>query len=370
MKESTLTDSSDWEAWILIVKILAGDSWQYIDPSTTTTLAQPQKPQPSDFGGTNSSNIDPNQRVHWIEFNTLYYRELKEYERAKAKIQKAEEYIITHIDTSFLLQKANYSSLRDFLASLEKALAPTQSSREQTIIDRYTRAKTFDARNTSFETWQQEYLVAYLRAKEANIPDVSGDRAHWDLVKAISQLDSGYAAVISTQITSAQQQPAQQLAQQSAQQSGQILPSVEHTLSAFAQHYRRTYTRRSPVHGGTFAATLNQQESPYQRKRLRDDGTPVKPCLCGDLHLWRDCPYIDTSLRREGFVEDPEKAKKITEFEASDIKGILGQIRDKKQRYKRFKTLASTSTSKDTDDTSTPDSIVIDAGDDPALYSQ
>jgi len=84
-----------------------------------------------------------------------------------------------------LLQKANYSSLREYLTSLKVALAPSESAREQTIINRYTRAKIFEARNTNFETWQQEHLVAYLRAKEANIPDVSGDRAHWDLVKAI-----------------------------------------------------------------------------------------------------------------------------------------------------------------------------------------
>jgi hypothetical protein len=52
----------------------------------------------------------------------------------------------------------------------------------------------------------------------------------------------------------------------------------------------------------------------------------LKPCLCGDNHFWGQCPYIDTALRTRGFVEDPEKAKKITAFEAADTKGILNKI--------------------------------------------
>ena len=102
-----LVRPEDWEPWILIVKALASDSWQYIDPSATTALNIPERPQPSDFGGTNSSNIDANQRAHWIEFNNLYYRELKDYERKKGRIDKAEEFMITHLDKSYLLQKAN-----------------------------------------------------------------------------------------------------------------------------------------------------------------------------------------------------------------------------------------------------------------------
>jgi len=360
IKESTiLTSPEDWEAWILVVKTLAGDSWRYINPSSTTAIAldEPEKPQPSDFGGTSSSNIDPNQRADWLEFNKLYHQELKEYERKKARIDKAEEYIITHTDKSLLLQRANYDSLRDFLISLKKALAPSDSTREQMIIDRYIQAKQLSARNTNFESWQQEYLLAYLRAKEAKIPDVSGDRAHWDLVKAIKQLDSGYAAIISTQITS--NQASNQALNQASNQAS--LPSIEDTLSAFAQHYRRTYIKEPNIHGGTFVATLQDEESPYNKKRARQDDIPSKPCICGDMHFWRQCPYIDTALRQSGFVEDPAKVKKIAQFETKDEKGILNKIRDKNRRFKRTKKPQN----EDLDRRSEPDSIEIDAGDTP-----
>jgi hypothetical protein len=272
----------------------------------------------------------------------------------KQRLRKLKNTSSATLIKSYLLQKANYNTLRDFLVSLQKALSPSESTREQIIIDRYVEAKQLDARNTNFETWQQEYLLAYLRAQESNIPDVSGDRAHWDLVKAIKQLDSGYAAIISIQITSAQQSPQQPTS----------LPSIQDTLSAFAQHYRRTHIKIPNIHGGVFGATLNQEESPYQRKRPREDDTPSRPCICEDMHFWRQCPYIDTALRSSGFIEDPEKAKKIANFEAKDSKGILNKIRAKNRHFKRLRQPQN----KDAAENNESDTIEIDAGDDPASY--
>jgi hypothetical protein len=354
-KETVVLGSpKDWEAWILIVKALAADSWPYIDPSsaTVTTLDVPEQPRPSDFGGTNTSNIDPDQRAHWIEFNNLYHRSLKDYERKKARIDKAEEYIITHIDKSYLFQKANYDTLRDFLVSLKKALAPSDSTREQMIVDRYLTAKEFPSGNTNFETWQQEYLVAYLRAKEAKIPDVSGDRAHWDLVKAIVQLDSGYAAIVSMQITS---QP-------------RVLPSIEDTLSAFTQHYRRTHIKRPDILQGTYAATIQGQESPYKKKRQ-------SRCPCGDFHVWGSCPELVEDMRPQDFTpdarkqenirafcKDPERKKLVTEIR---LKARRFRQRGKKRQYRNHEDQFHFEAPRDLPD---PDSdyIEIDAGDEPS----
>jgi len=175
-----------------------------------------------------------------------------------------------------------------------------------------------------------------------NIPDVSGNRAHWDLVKAIKQLDSGYAAIVSTQITSNQAS----------------LPSIEDTLSAFAQHHRRTHIQRPNIHGGTFGATLQGEESLYKRKR---GSKPDKPCLCGDNHFWGQCPYIDITLRTRGFVEDPAKVKKIAQYQANDNEGILNKICAKNRYFKKLRQQDDKVASQETDS----DTIEIDAGDDP-----
>ncbi|EOA88011.1 uncharacterized protein SETTUDRAFT_27948 [Exserohilum turcica Et28A] len=106
---------------------------------------------------------------------------------------------------------------------------------------------------------------------------------------------------------------------------------------------------------------MNGQSSPYNnKKRSRDsENKPEKPCLCGDSHFWGQCPYIDTALQQRGFVVDPEKAKKIADFEAKDNCGILNKIWEKNRRFKKSKTRDTNKHNKATDS----DSIEIDAGD-------
>ncbi|KAF2727014.1 hypothetical protein EJ04DRAFT_402580, partial [Polyplosphaeria fusca] len=135
------------------------------------------------------------------------------------------------------------------------------------------------------------FLTAYNRAKQLNLPEVHGFRAQKDLVRAINKLDTGYGSVTSLAVLEAEEiwnqnrnAPIPDKAQ---------LPTL---LAKFLSHCRSVYSRKANIHGGVFGtATLNQEKSPYSRKRLRDD-KPAKPCLCGDNHFWGQCPYIDTSL--------------------------------------------------------------------------
>ncbi|EUC26615.1 hypothetical protein COCCADRAFT_113859, partial [Bipolaris zeicola 26-R-13] len=57
-------------------------------------------------------------------------------------------------------------------------------------------------------------------------------------------------------------------------------------LAEYLRYYRTTYSRKANIHGGTFAATINGQLSPYNKKRSRDNlSRLIKPCLCGDSHF-------------------------------------------------------------------------------------
>jgi hypothetical protein len=114
--------------------------------------------------------------------------------------------------------------------------------------------------------------------------------------------------------------------------------------------------RKTNIYRGVFRATINNQASLYQKKRLRGDKKLLKPCLCGDNYFWGQCLYINTALRTRGFVEDPEKAKRITAFKTANPLGLLNKIREKNQRYKKQR-------SKDTDKRAGSDLIEIDAGD-------
>jgi hypothetical protein len=186
------------------------------------------------------------------------------------------------------------------------------------------------------------------------LSEVHGYRAHKDLVRAIKQVDAAYAASVSLDIFKAEETWNSNRNIPIPNQSQ--LPTV---LADFLRYHRTTNTTEANIHGGVFRATLNGQESPYNKKRLRDDNELSKPCLCGDNHFWGQCAYIDTSLRTRGFVEDPEKVKKVALFEAADTNGTLNNIREKNRRYKKQK-------SKDADKRAESNSIEIDAGDAPA----
>ena len=132
-------------------------------------------------------------------------------------------------------------------------------------------------------------------------------------------------------------------------------------VSEFLQYYCMTRTRKIDIYGGVFGATLNSEESLYKSKerKLR------KPCLCGDHHFWGQCPYIDKINKLKGFVKDPEKAKKIAEFEAKDKEGILNKIQAKNWHFKKVKKCQESKPEENNDS----DLITIDTGDLPTQAS-
>jgi hypothetical protein len=130
------------------------------------------------------------------------------------------------------------------------------------------------------------------------------------------------------------------------------LPTI---VSEFLRYYRTTRTSKINIYRGVFGATLDNKESLYKSKERK----PRKPCLCGDIHFWGQCPYIDKINKPKGFLEDPEKAKKIAEFEAKDKEGILNQIRAKNRRFKKVKKRQESKLEENNDS----DSITINAGD-------
>ncbi|KAI2483744.1 hypothetical protein Ptr902_06061 [Pyrenophora tritici-repentis] len=91
-----------------------------------------------------------------------------------------------------------------------------------------------------------------------------------------------------------------------------------------------------------------------------DRSPPTQPTQQALMQYNQDLSnyYKDIIGTRTRFVEDPEKAKKITAFETSDTKGILNKIREKTRRYKKHK-------NKDANKRAESDSIDIDADDQP-----
>lgn len=359
-----LQGQSNWELWIFVVKRIAeaGDVWEYINPDQPhQSLHKPEKPiRPTptvNADGTPPTQPTQHALMQYNQDSSIYYKEIKEYRRLRDKLGQVEAYITKTIQQDLLYHIKDKATVHDQIKTLQNLYSPTTMDQEYRVQKAYESAKVLHARRSNLEDWCSDFLTAYNRAKQLDLPEVYGFRAHKDLVRAIKQVDAAYAATISIDIFKAEEN----------WNSNRSIPTpnkaqLSTVLADFLRYYRTTHSKKANIHGGVYGATLNHEESPYNKKRPRNEAKATKPCLCGDTHFWGQCPYIDTSLRTRGFVEDPEKAKKIAEYEAKDKKGILNKIREKTKRFKKHK-------NKDTDSKTTSDSIEIDAGDNPAEQS-
>lgn len=360
--EIVLQGQNNWELWIFVVKRLAeaGDVWQYIDPTKPHSLLQkPLEPtRPTPTIAVNGAILTQPSQQDLLQYNqdrSSYYKEVKEYRRLRDKLGQVEAHITKTIQQDILYHIKDKATIYDQIKTLQDLYAPTTADKEYRVQKGYQAAKDLHARRSNVEDWCNEFLAAYSRAKQLELADVHGFRAHKDLIRAIKQIDAAYSASASLEIFKAED----------TWNSDRSIPIPENlqlptVLADFLRYYRTTFSRKANIHGGVFGAKLNGQQSQYSKKRSRDDSiTPSKPCLCGDNHFWGQCLYIDATLRPRGFLEDPEKAKKVAEFDARDKQGILNKIREKNRRYKKQKT-------RDTgkqNHASNSDSIEIDAGD-------
>ncbi|EOA85922.1 uncharacterized protein SETTUDRAFT_75612, partial [Exserohilum turcica Et28A] len=242
-----LQGQNNWELWIFIVKRIAeaGDVWEYIDPNKPANpLQKPVQP----------TRPAPTELLYHIKDKATVYDQIK---------------------------------------TLQELYSPTTSDMEYRVQKDYEAAKVLHARRANVEDWCSEFLTAYSRAKQLDLPEVHGFRAHKDLLRAIKQVDAAYAASASLDIFKAEENWNSDRSKPIPHQSQ--LPTV---IAEYLRYYRTTYSRKVNIHGGAFGATISGQPSPYvNKKRSRDEATkPTKPCLCGDSHFWGQCPYIDTAL--------------------------------------------------------------------------
>jgi hypothetical protein len=71
------------------------------------------------------------------------------------------------------------------------------------------------------------------------------------------------------------------------------------------REYRRNTKHRDKPRGShrAFAATLGGRDKDREEKKDEKKG---RPCLCGERHHFRECPYLMESKRPRDWVPDKE----------------------------------------------------------------
>ncbi|RYP46215.1 hypothetical protein DL768_007534 [Monosporascus sp. mg162] len=266
----------------------AGMLWEYINPNTDDLQPLVKRP------------IYPN--VKDLDPNTSSELELEP--EVDAKFQKASK--------SFDRQQTLYLTQEKALA--ENDFKPSNIVRIYEVDARYKEA--LKTNGIQMDTWLSKYGRAYTEAEELQIPAVAGFHGHLDFLKAVNTFSPDFAVT------------------QTAIVEGAIfdgkdateLPSVRELVRRFRSHMRLRKAQgitAEQLSRGAFGVTLNgetpnqtgpSQNAPNTNNSNRNGNRHSnRQCLCGVVHIFKECPYICPKVRPNGWTEDPEVKKKVEE---------------------------------------------------------
>ncbi|KAF2023195.1 hypothetical protein EK21DRAFT_95114 [Setomelanomma holmii] len=242
------------------------DVWEYIDPNQIHhPLQKPEKPvRPAPtVNADGSPPTQPTQQA-LLQYNqdlSNYYKEIKEYRRQRDKISS-----ITS-KTSYLYTIKS--------KTLQDLYSPTTSDQEYRVQKAYEAAKVLHARRSNIEDWCSEFLIAYNRAKQLNLLEVNGFRAHKDLVRAIKLVDAAYAGSASLNIFKAEEM----------WHSNHNVPipsqsQLSTILADFLRYHRTTHSRKTNIHGAAdktgILNKIQEKNQRYKKQRSKDADKPAK----------------------------------------------------------------------------------------------
>lgn len=259
-----LQGQDNWELWIFVIKRIAeaGDVWEYIDPTQPCSpLQKPIEPvRPTPIIAADGSILTQPSQEDLLQYNqdrSSYFKEVKEYRRLRDKLGQVKAHITKTIQQDLLYHIKDKETIYDQIKILQDLYSPTVADKEYRVQKDYEAAKALHARRSNVEDWCNEFLIAYSRAKQLDLPDVHGFRAHKDLLRAIKHVDGAYAASASIEIFKAEET-------WNSDPSKQILDKLQlpTVLGDFLRYFRTTYSRKTNIYGGAFGAKLNGQQSP------------------------------------------------------------------------------------------------------------
>ncbi|RYP29044.1 hypothetical protein DL768_011219 [Monosporascus sp. mg162] len=173
----------------------------------------------------------------------------------------------------------------------------------------------------TMDAWLSKYWRAYTEAEELQIPAVTGFHGHLDFLKAISTFSPDFS-VTQTAVVKETMFDGKNATE---------LPSVQKLVERFRSHIRLRKAQgvtAEQLSRGAFGVTLNgetpnqtgpSQNAPGNSNRNsnqngnRNSYQTPRTCICGEIHFFKECPYICPKIRASGWTEDPEVRKKVDE---------------------------------------------------------
>ncbi|EXJ75014.1 uncharacterized protein A1O5_01710 [Cladophialophora psammophila CBS 110553] len=287
----TLTGGETWDDWLWVIRDMAErlKHWEYMDPSLAT---RPEPPEETEDLSTED----------WKLYK-MKTSASDRYHRNEAKMLDA---IIESIDKVFLiyLRGPTINNNWDRTKALKEQVCPSKSTREQYCRDKY-QGLLKARKRTNIDKWISQWQAVCQQAQELKLPEVHGDRAQYDFIAAVSNVDEDWA------------RGKRQMMLDAPDNSP---PTITYLVDNFCKARQKTQSQRNSQPGraphGAFATFQGKHHRPQNDK-------PTQPCVCGENHWFRECAYLNKAIRPKGW--QPNK----------DVQGRIAETLRAKPRLKR-----------------------------------
>ncbi|KAJ6104196.1 hypothetical protein N7523_010516 [Penicillium sp. IBT 18751x] len=290
----TLSESSDWYLWIGQIKsyAIAKGVWDYIDPNNPTKReipSYPTRPRVTDINPNTltDENLTAPERERWRDRRRDYELDLREYDRISGAISQIFLIIQSSISYSSKLIIQHLPSVYEALQTLQKRYAPTTEARKRSVIKKYHQMRRIPHSMTT-DAWISQCENTYVEAVQLDIGEVqSKTRPLLDFLDGLALSSPFFAEYWHNEINR-------------LESIGQIDSIDFFTLT---KKYRDSIRLIPPKRPSNVHATFRGQTDTGLGKKAK------KQCPCqggayDGYHTFSDCPYINPSIRSEGWKPD------------------------------------------------------------------
>jgi hypothetical protein len=204
-----LEKPADWQRWLFLRKDSAerNDLWQYIDPSLKAEQVRSvEQEKPKEKEVEEFYTGPPREDNEEITILDLSEKEVSRYElwlkvhtRKEAQWSKKEKALreFNHEISRTIASRhihliSDCSTPHDRLIALKKHLCPSTSERNYQLRAHYQGLLT-PPKRSNLDSWFEEWLETMRLMNEAALPEVAGNRAQEDFIRAVRSLDESWA---------------------------------------------------------------------------------------------------------------------------------------------------------------------------------
>lgn len=313
-KKLVLTQSSEWDLWISYVQARSvfDGIWPLINPNLPAKPFRLEEPTTPTLQISSTGVITPDALTLHKAQTTEYKLLLAKYEKQQKALKEIVSFIQESISTTngTLIERVNLDPY-DMLVALKQRLAPTTRATKLAIEQDYHRICKGPKNNQDVERWMDEWVRIYMKAKDFKFFEIDEDRPVRDFLLAMEPVEPNLVAASFLEL-------------ERSPDTQNILKTVEQfrNILKFTSYKKRKHHEHS-----AFAATDendNDNENDKDKPSFKGNTQNPPKCLCGKMHWYGDCYYLNPDKRPAGWKLNARIIKLIEE--AMKDKGMKEKV--------------------------------------------